>query len=708
MKTKPVVAVYDRRTKNEPTLIERRYRAVCDRPTTMARFSVADVYDRRTKNETGAHRASLQVVAAVYDRRASPALTERRYRKMSLWIVCLLFFLPPLLFAAPPKQTSPSVDPTVVHNTIVKVLRGGTCEVPLRAISPQGYDVEFKTIPGSGPRAGSLSGPQRNSKSSVSYFYTHNGKKGAAKDSFRIKAQSGPQKAWGYATATILVEEPPARFAVDVSSLDFGAVFLGESRTLPVRIKNAGGGQLQGRLKVGEPWRIANPVDLTLAEDETKKILITFEPLSTDTQRGSLTFESGNKPFPEIALQGVGESRFEIPEKTAFEQRVGANELRVPIKNLTSAPLLISIHCPLPLDAPDSIQLAPESTGELLLTLPAIPFAEKSVLVTLSDAAATREIRIQLPPPPSRLEWEIVGEKQLGKVVFGGRPHTLTAKLQNTGGATVSVVLRAEGGGLSLAPDQPVNLAIAAGESVTVNATWKFADMPGLAEVFLVAETDGLPPLQIPWEADVQLPPATPEPSPSPTPAPGASPSPTPPIVLTKEEKEALRKRMPRDFSYRLEPELHWAAFFPTRRTAAAIVSWSYDDPEAVEFIIQLEAQQRKGFFDKNPFDRTLPTPEDLPPQSLQPVWTPLEPATAKIQKLPDGRWQARIPALSPGYHKVRIIAKQPNSPRMNGGEFSVLVGDIPLPQPLPWTLPGLFVLCATYLLRKKIRSLFG
>jgi hypothetical protein len=44
----------------------------------------------------------------------------------------------------------------------------------------------------------------------------------------------------------------------------------------------------------------------------------------------------------------------------------------------------------------------------------------------------------------------------------------------------------------------------------------------------------------------------------------------------------------------------------------------------------------------------------------------------------------------------------------MDGGEFSLLVGDITLPQPLPWTLPGLFVLCATYLLRNKIRSLFG
>jgi hypothetical protein len=456
-------------------------------------------------------------------------------------------------------------------------------------------------------------------------------------------------------------------------------------------------------LKLSAPWRLGGAVDVTLAEGESQKILITFEPFSTDTQRGSLTFESGSKPFPEITLEGVGESRFEAPEIAAFEQRVGANELRVPIKNRTAAPLPISIHCLPPLEALDAITLAPESTGELLLKIPPSPFAEKSVLVTVSDAAATREIRIQLPPPPSRLEWEKDGKNQLGKVVFGGRPHPLTANLQNTGGATVSVVLRAEGGGLSLASDQPVNLTIAPGESVTVNATWKFPDMPGLAVVFLVAETDGLPPLQTPWEAYVQLPPATPEPSPSPTPAPGASPSPTPPIVLTKEEQEALRKRMPRDFSYRLEPELHWAAFFPTRRTATAIVSWSYDGPELVEFIIQHEVQQRKGFFDKR-----VQVPETLPEKSSEWSWITLPPATTRIEKLPDGRWQARIPALSPGYHKIRIIAKQPNSPRMDGGEFSLLVGDIPLPQPLPWTLPGLFVLCATYLLRKKIRSLFG
>ena len=726
-----VAAVYDRRRKNEPTLTETPQHKPFPysgglRPPKENEFApfVAAVYDRQIENDSGAHIAPLQetlhAVAAVYDRRASPALTEHCYRTMSLWIICILLFLPSLLFAAPKKDDIQPVDPSVVYDASVKVLRGGTCEVLLRAISPHGYDVKFEIL--SQPRAGSLSGPQRNSKSSVSYFYTHDGTKNSTQDSFRFKCKSGPQKAWGYAKATILVEEPPARFVADVSALDFGSVFLGESRTKPVRIKNAGGGRLQGRLKISAPWSFAGPVDITLSEGETQKILVTFAPLSTDTQRGSLVFEYGSKPFPEIVLEGQGESRFDAPDKAAFEQRVGVNELRIPITNRTAAQLPICIHCPAPLEAPDAISLAPESTGELLLKLPARPFAEKNSLVTLSDGAATRDIRIQLPPPPSRLEWEIVGKNQLG-ITTPGRTVSMIANLHNTGSGPARAVIRTAGDGFALANGQQDAFDIPPGEHIIVQAEWKFPETPGAACASLIAQTDGLPPLQALWEADVKPTSAESEASPSRTPrknrelsdlpelpAPAASPSPTPLKILTKEEQDALRKSRPQNFTHHnpCKPEFHWAAFFPARRTATANVSWTYEGPQPVDFIIQLQRHQRKGFFDKNPFDRTLPTPENLPQKSLEPFWDDLKPADAKIQKLPDGSWQAQVPGLSPGYHVIRLMAKQSNPPRIEGAEFPLFVGDIRLPQPLPWTLPALLVLCAAYLLRKKIRSLFG
>jgi len=632
---------------------------------------------------------SFPPAAAVYDRRAVRWFAN---------IISLLLFLPLLsLSAAPQKQTAPPVDPTVVHNTIVKVLRGGTCEVPLRAISPQGYDVEFKTIPGSGPRAGSLSDHHRNSKSSVSYFYTHDGKKNSSQDSFRIKAKSGPQKAWGYAKVTILVEEPPARFAADVSSLDFGSVFLGESRTLPVRIRNTGGGKLQGNLKLGAPWRLADPSNITLAEGETKKILITFEPLSTDTQRGSLTFESGNKPFPEIALQGVGESRFEVPEKAAFEQHIGAKELRIPVENLTAAPLAINVHCPLPLESHTSLDLPPESTGELVLTLAAFPFAEKDIVITLSDGTAARDIRIQLPPPPSRLKWETEGVKQLGKVASGGRPHTLTAKLRNTGSATANAVLRLEGEGIALASGQPANLTIAAGESVTVNATWKLPETPGPAEAKIIAESAGLPPVEAPWEADVQHPVAGLTHTTTPTPNPGASPSPTL-IVHGPAESAAILKLLPAGISYQLEP--HWNSF-------TAILSWEYAGPEPVEFSIVRPEVTRQNFLDRNPFEKTILLPTTVPTPVPKILWAPIASKKANITKLPDGRWQARVPGLTPGYHSIGIITKAAGGERDGFIEFPLSVGKIPRLNFVSWSMFAIVLLCTGYLLRKKIRSLF-
>ena len=650
---------------------------------------VAAVYDRRMEKEPGAHRAPLQIVAAVYDRRASPALTERRYRKMSLWIICLLFFLPPLLLAAPQKQTTPPVDPTVVYDTTVKVLRGGTCEVRLRAISPQGYNVKFEIV--SEPRAGSLSAQQRISKSSVSYFYTHNGKKNSSSDSFRIKAQSGPKKAWGYANVTITIEEPPPRFEADVSALDFGSVFLGKNSTKTVRIKNAGGGLLRGQLKVSAPWSLAGQADISLSEGERKKILITFAPLSTDTQRGSLVFDSGTKPFPEIILEGVGESRFEAPDKAAFEERVGASELRIPVKNLTDAPLTINVHCPLPLESPASLDLAPESTGELILTLPPRPFAEQNTVIMLSDGTVARDIRIQLPPPPSRLDWGTLGKRQFDEASLG-RVEKLTAKLHNTGSAKANAVLRLEGEGIALAPDQPATFTIAPGQTLTVNATWKFPDTPGQFEVSLVAETDGLPHVKTSWEAAVQLPPAAPTPPPKP---PVEDPPPTGPTICDP----ATLKLLASDISYQLEP--HWNSF-------TAILTWQYVGPDPVEFFIVRPEVSRKNFLDKNPFEKTIPLPTSVPTPVPKILWVPVDSKKAKITKLPDGRWQGRIPGLTPGYHAIGIISKVAGEEREGFVEFPVSIGKIPRPDFVSWSMFAIVLICAAYLLRKKIRALFG
>ena len=444
-----------------------------------------------------------------------------------MWLTGFLFLLLPLnLSAVPKKDKNPPVDPTIVlaPTVPVKVGRGGACEVTVRAISSHGYDVEFEID--SGPSEGSLSrprsDPRRKPSDTVSYLYTHNGKKGIYEDSFRVKAKAGPHKAWGYANVTICIEEPPERFKADPPSLDFGSVFLGESHTLPVRITNIGGGKLQGRLNVGAPWRLADPSDLALAlaEGETKEILITFEPLSTDTQRdtqrGSLTLDSKTKSSRKIPLQGSGKMSFEAPENAAFEQRVGVNELRVPIKNLTAAPLAINVKCPLPLKTSHSITLDAASSGDLVFTLPPEPFFEKNIRVELRDSARLRVISIALPPPPPRLEWD-TPEKLQPPIATQGQVLSFTAILRNTGSEPVTVFLRTGSAGISLDPEQQNPWIIPPGESITVQVQWKLTVELGLSKGTIIAETEGLSPLEFSWEAFVQLrSPSGPPPPPSP------------------------------------------------------------------------------------------------------------------------------------------------------------------------------------------------
>jgi hypothetical protein len=289
-------------------------------------------------------------------------------------ILCAALLLPSALLAAPKQKEPPPVETSVASDVQVKVLRGGTCEIPLQSISSYGYEVKFEVV--SQPRFGSLSIPQRKSNSSVSFFYTHDGKKSSTKDSFRFKCKSGPQNAWGYAKAAILIEEPPARFRDRCIVARFPLSF-------PRRVANASASDQKFRwwqvarpVKVAPPWSIDH-TDISLAEGEVQNILITFQPVSTDTQRGSLVFESGPKPFPEIPLAGAGQCRFQVPDKLAFEQRVGVDVLNLPVKNQTTAPLPISIECAQPLEAPDSIVIPPESSQDLVLRLPARPFAEK-------------------------------------------------------------------------------------------------------------------------------------------------------------------------------------------------------------------------------------------------------------------------------------------------------------------------------------------
>jgi hypothetical protein len=289
------------------------------------------------------------------------------------------------------------------------------------------------------------------------------------------------------------------------------------------------------------------------------------------------------------------------------------------------------------------------------------------------------------------------GKAQLGEVT-PGRTVSLTAKLQNTGSGSAIAVIRTLGAGFTLVPAEQSRCEIPSGGNVTINAIWEFPETLGATNATLTAETDGLPLEQVTWEADVQLPRAEPVSTPVSVASPSPAPSPTP-EVYGLAESAAILRRLPNNISApQFEP--HW-------NSVTAILTWKYEGPEPVEFSIVRPEATRKNFLDKNLFQKPIILPTTVPTPVPKILWVPIASKKTNITKLPDGRWQAKVPGLTPGFHSIGIITKAAGEERDGFTEFPLFVGKIPRPDFVPWSMFAIVLLCTGYLLRKKIRSLF-
>lgn len=79
-----------------------------------------------------------------------------------------------------------------------------------------------------------------------------------------------------------------ARVEVVPSSLDFGAVALGQSRALKIRVVNLGSGRLAGAVRCLAPWLKAVPADLNGNDVE---VTVRFQPLTPGSYRSGNALE---------------------------------------------------------------------------------------------------------------------------------------------------------------------------------------------------------------------------------------------------------------------------------------------------------------------------------------------------------------------------------------------------------------------------------
>lgn len=593
-------------------------------------------------------------------------------------------------------EKEPPVEPSIGYDATLEIHRGETKPITLRAIPSDGYDVEFKIL--THPRFGTLSEIVRNSKGSVKILYTQNGDKNQPADSFKFKIKTGPKKCWSTKTARIQITEPPPRLDISTETLDFGPVFIGESATLPVQIRNSGGGILQGRIIALSPWSITGSPDLELSSGKSKAVAITFAPKTPDTQNGKISFESAVTPPASIHIQGIGEHRFETPDKAAFAQTTEPSPLRIKVANKTSAPLPLSIQADLPLESSDRILLPPNGVSEIELKIQSGFFSDKSASLLLSDGVGERLVKIQLPPPPPVLCWE-APTLDLGNVTSGST-EPLNITLNNIGDTTAHVILAPEGDGISI-PE--TSFHIEPRKSPKIPASWTFSS-PGPASV-KVGVTSGASLPTLTFRANVQEA-QTPRASSKTTYIP-ASPASSTAMKssklerfrpLTKEEDVERKKNFPSGISYRVEKQF---------LRAKALVSWRYNGPQPAHFTIAVEILERADPLSKS-FEDRLQVPGDLPAKKDSQKWKTVPEALAHIHQLQDGSWQGTIPDLKAGFHSIRIGVHPDSSKTIN---YSGLVINVPI---LPaywmnkWLLGSVFFACAAFLLRRPLLHLFG
>ena len=224
-----------------------------------------------------------------------------RFRRHTSLLICFLwaFFLASSQ-ASKSKDSLASAPPSVGRDVDISVVRGGSCELVLQGIVMPRDTVEFKIA--KEPQHGTLEGPQRIDRESVRYIYRNNGKKGIDADRVDFKLKTGPANAWGRVTARIFIEDRPSRLDVESEILDFGDCPIGRHGSLPLVIQNGGGGVLEGKAHIGDPWSLTGNKNFQLEAGVARKLQVCFSPVGAGEFRGILEFQGGSKPYRRVEL----------------------------------------------------------------------------------------------------------------------------------------------------------------------------------------------------------------------------------------------------------------------------------------------------------------------------------------------------------------------------------------------------------------------
>jgi len=111
-------------------------------------------------------------------------------------------------------------------------------------------------------------------------------------------------------------EEPEPRISVDATSLDFGAVDVGESAEETAEVRNIGDGTLSGEVSLSGSAAyavVSGAGSFSLGEGATREVTVRFAPEDEGEAEAELriTHEAGNETSP-LTVPAVGEGRIQL------------------------------------------------------------------------------------------------------------------------------------------------------------------------------------------------------------------------------------------------------------------------------------------------------------------------------------------------------------------------------------------------------------
>ena len=609
-------------------------------------------------------------------------------------IICIFLLCSAATAVAKPKEVSETISPSVGRDIEVHVDRGGFAEVVLEGIAMPRDTVQFKVV--KSPQHGTLGEPRRINKDKVAFLYRHNGKKGGEQDRVDFSLKTGPSNAWGRVKAKIFISEPKSRLVLEPESLDFGEVPIGANKSLSLRLRNAGGGIITGTAEISPTWSVDGEPAFSLAEGATCDFSVTFAPTGPETQNGRIVFHTGQQPEPFVPLHGKGTYRFLAPPQASI-LRDGVNALGVlRLESQSKKPLELRLKAASPVLVPMVVLLGPGAMVEIPLGLEKKNYTESRVALTVSDGAAVREVRVNLPPPPAVLELEEGPFQDIGGIPFRNVPE-IEIGLRNAGAGVAFVSLADGEGGLFLAPSQPRNFELAPGASAPIRTVWKLPETPGEAEARITALEGGLVhPLKLLAQVE------SPKPEQDAKPSEKITETTTPPepsrkgsVKLRRRSDKEIQDVSNKNPGFETEPVVGWFS-------VDLKVIWTYKGPKPADFVVEVWGIAPRNKLSSETFENRLKVPEELPPMSVA-GWV----QGGEAVEGPDG-WEATIKNLLPGYHTIRLGTRPPGQELYF---YSERKGGVFVPAPPDWPKQALgaaaVLLVGVFAFRRKIRGLF-